>query len=197
MHVVIAYLWRRGKRSRHYRRMRTRNFTYLVRGPWNGNVDGLTHRHSATSTDRIVDTHKRPWSARPQTNTSKDRKVDRPKRRLIHFHKKELQWNYHKRNDHTFRLGLLIIGQNRTYSDLLKRRRTETPTLRPKQNESSISAKETSSLRNVDRLKHSKCRHLKPSTAPNVDKPKRPHTKSSADRNTKILHIKWSQTYSV
>ena len=24
----------RGKRSRHYRRMRTRSFTYLVRGPW-------------------------------------------------------------------------------------------------------------------------------------------------------------------
>ena len=34
MHVGIACpLWR-GKRSRHPRRMRIRNFTYLVRGPW-------------------------------------------------------------------------------------------------------------------------------------------------------------------
>ena len=34
MHVRIAYPRWRGKRSRHYRRMRTRNFTYLARGPW-------------------------------------------------------------------------------------------------------------------------------------------------------------------
>ena len=33
MHVGIAYPWWRGKRSRHSRRMRTRNFTYLARGP--------------------------------------------------------------------------------------------------------------------------------------------------------------------
>ena len=33
MHVGIAYLRWRGKRSRHSRRMRTRNFTYLSRGP--------------------------------------------------------------------------------------------------------------------------------------------------------------------
>ena len=30
MHVGIAYPLRRGKRSRHSRRMRTRNFTYLA-----------------------------------------------------------------------------------------------------------------------------------------------------------------------
>ena len=35
MHVGIAYLLWRGKRSRHSRRMRTRNFAYLARGPWN------------------------------------------------------------------------------------------------------------------------------------------------------------------
>ena len=34
MHVGIAYMRRRGKRSRHSRRMRTRNFAYLARGPW-------------------------------------------------------------------------------------------------------------------------------------------------------------------
>ena len=34
MHAGIAYLRWRGKRSRHSRRMRTRNFVYLVRGPW-------------------------------------------------------------------------------------------------------------------------------------------------------------------
>ena len=34
MHVGIAHLRWRGKRSRHSRRMRTRNFTYLARGPW-------------------------------------------------------------------------------------------------------------------------------------------------------------------
>ena len=33
MHVGIAYLRWRGKRSRHSRRMRTRNFVYLARGP--------------------------------------------------------------------------------------------------------------------------------------------------------------------
>ena len=35
MHVGIAYLRWRGNRSRHSRRMRTRNFTYLARGPCN------------------------------------------------------------------------------------------------------------------------------------------------------------------
>ena len=34
MHVGIAHLRWRGKRSRHSRRMRTRNFTYLARGPF-------------------------------------------------------------------------------------------------------------------------------------------------------------------
>ena len=34
MHGGIAYLRWRGKRSRHSRRMRTRNFAYLARGPW-------------------------------------------------------------------------------------------------------------------------------------------------------------------
>ena len=34
MHVGIAYPRWRGKRSQHSRRMRIRNFTYLVRGPW-------------------------------------------------------------------------------------------------------------------------------------------------------------------
>ena len=34
MHVRIAHLRWRGKRSRHSQRMRTRNFTYLARGPW-------------------------------------------------------------------------------------------------------------------------------------------------------------------
>ena len=34
MHVGIAYLRWRGKRSRHSRRMRIRNFAYLARGPW-------------------------------------------------------------------------------------------------------------------------------------------------------------------
>ena len=33
MHVGIAYLRWRGKRSRHSRRMHTRNFAYLARGP--------------------------------------------------------------------------------------------------------------------------------------------------------------------
>ena len=33
MHVGIAYLRWRGKRSRHSRRMRTRDFAYLARGP--------------------------------------------------------------------------------------------------------------------------------------------------------------------
>ena len=33
MHVGIAYMRWQGKRSRHSRRMRTRNFTYLARGP--------------------------------------------------------------------------------------------------------------------------------------------------------------------
>ena len=34
MHVGIAYMRWQGKRSRHSRRMRTRNFTYLARGPF-------------------------------------------------------------------------------------------------------------------------------------------------------------------
>ena len=34
IHVGIAYLRWRGKRSRHSRRTRTRNFTYLARGPF-------------------------------------------------------------------------------------------------------------------------------------------------------------------
>ena len=34
MHAGIAYLRWRGKRSRHSRCMRTRNFAYLARGPW-------------------------------------------------------------------------------------------------------------------------------------------------------------------
>ena len=34
MHVGIAYLRGRRKHSRHSRRMRTRNFMYLARGPW-------------------------------------------------------------------------------------------------------------------------------------------------------------------
>ena len=34
MHVGIAYLRWRGKRSRHSRRMRTCDFAYLARGPW-------------------------------------------------------------------------------------------------------------------------------------------------------------------
>ena len=34
MHVGIAYLRWRGKRSRHSQRMRTRDFAYLARGPW-------------------------------------------------------------------------------------------------------------------------------------------------------------------
>ena len=42
MHVGIAYLRWRGKRSRHSRRMRTCNFAYLVRGLW-GNVPGINH----------------------------------------------------------------------------------------------------------------------------------------------------------
>ena len=36
MHVWIACLRWRGTRSRHSRRMRTRNFPYLARGPWKG-----------------------------------------------------------------------------------------------------------------------------------------------------------------
>ena len=38
MHVGIAYLRWRGKRSRHSRRMRTRNFAYLARGPWSSDA---------------------------------------------------------------------------------------------------------------------------------------------------------------
>ena len=34
MHVGIAYMRWRGKRSRHSRRMRTRKFAYLARGPY-------------------------------------------------------------------------------------------------------------------------------------------------------------------
>ena len=46
MHVGIAYLRWRGKRSRHSRRMRTRNFAYLARGPWRVQIPtsaGLLH----------------------------------------------------------------------------------------------------------------------------------------------------------
>ena len=43
MHVGIAFLWWRGKRSRHSRRMRIRNYTYLVRSPWLGNCSALSH----------------------------------------------------------------------------------------------------------------------------------------------------------
>ena len=49
MHVGIACLWWRGKRSRHSRRMRTRKFAYLARGPWNKNsfhVTGPSWRES-------------------------------------------------------------------------------------------------------------------------------------------------------
>ena len=38
MHVGIAYTRWRGKRSRHSRRMRTRNFPYLARGPWRWHI---------------------------------------------------------------------------------------------------------------------------------------------------------------
>ena len=48
MHVGIAHLRWRGKRSRHSRRMRTRNFTYLARGPWQ-----LTSRYSKTHPTEI------------------------------------------------------------------------------------------------------------------------------------------------
>ena len=44
MHVGTAYLQWRGKLSRHSRRMRTRNFAYLARGPWA--VVELGHRLS-------------------------------------------------------------------------------------------------------------------------------------------------------
>ena len=49
MHVGIAYSRWCGKRSRHSRRMRTRNFTYMARDPWMSNyiaqetMDVLTH----------------------------------------------------------------------------------------------------------------------------------------------------------
>ena len=42
MHVEIAYLRWRGKRSRHSRRMRTRNIAYLARGPLTLILD-ITH----------------------------------------------------------------------------------------------------------------------------------------------------------
>ena len=41
MHVGIAYMRRRGKRSRHSRRMRTRNFAYLARGPCQRKVSAV------------------------------------------------------------------------------------------------------------------------------------------------------------
>ena len=41
MHVGIACPRWRGKRSRHSWRMRTRNFPYLIRGPWNTSTTGL------------------------------------------------------------------------------------------------------------------------------------------------------------
>ena len=43
MHVGIACLRWRGKRSRHSRRMRTSNFTYLVRGPLEWKMYFLFH----------------------------------------------------------------------------------------------------------------------------------------------------------
>ena len=46
MHVGIAYLRWRGKRSRHSRRMRTRNFAYLARGPWSQIIACLPHGSS-------------------------------------------------------------------------------------------------------------------------------------------------------
>ena len=39
MHVEIAYLRWRGKRSRHSRRLLTHNFAYLARGPWASCLD--------------------------------------------------------------------------------------------------------------------------------------------------------------
>ena len=48
MHVGIAYLRWRGKRSRHSGRMRTRNFAYLARGPWR-NICSLNRQREVTS----------------------------------------------------------------------------------------------------------------------------------------------------
>ena len=45
MHVGIAYPRWRGKRSRHSRRMRTRNYTYLVRGPYRLGINVLNPYH--------------------------------------------------------------------------------------------------------------------------------------------------------
>ena len=42
MHVGIVNPRSRGNRSRHSRRMRTRNFTYLARGPWHFSSSGAT-----------------------------------------------------------------------------------------------------------------------------------------------------------
>ena len=47
MHVGIAHLRWRGKRSRHSRRMRTRKFTYLARGPWHKQAITLTNVYPA------------------------------------------------------------------------------------------------------------------------------------------------------
>ena len=43
MHVGIAYLRWRGKRSRHWPRMRTCNLAYLARGPWQ--INSITENH--------------------------------------------------------------------------------------------------------------------------------------------------------
>ena len=45
MHVEIAYLRWRGKRSRHARRMLTHNFAYLARGPWASYLDSELVSH--------------------------------------------------------------------------------------------------------------------------------------------------------
>ena len=45
MYVGIAHLRWRGKRSRHSRRMRTRHFTYLARGPWHDVLMHLSHQN--------------------------------------------------------------------------------------------------------------------------------------------------------
>ena len=55
MHVGIAHLRWRGKRSRHSRRMRTRNFTYLARGPLHTRqkvLDTLVYT-SCTNSDKM------------------------------------------------------------------------------------------------------------------------------------------------
>ena len=55
MHVGIAYPRWRGKRSRHYRRMRTRNFTYLSRGPCAQNWHRFPRGRSSTAIPSTFD----------------------------------------------------------------------------------------------------------------------------------------------